>query len=218
MSPTAWLACEIHDIVLIVFRKLSSPRHSTLTRKFSVSAVQTGFELSSLRHVHLIVVALIVDVSASVLVGLAAVVVVFEVVCEKIDASIVFYHLVNVVNVEHKVVLWVQNAVVVLFHVHVVVLREHGRRGSGSWMLPLAWIAIISFFARPHIRLEGGAALEEASSSASLPRLRPPARFAEDILACGGELLNGQQGCYWVFSCEYIPHVGCVMWCLVGCL
>jgi hypothetical protein len=50
---------------------------------------------------------------------------------------------------------------------------------------------------KPHIRLEGGAALEEASSSASLPRLRPPgggARFAEDMLDCGGELSNGQRG------------------------
>jgi hypothetical protein len=45
--------------------------------------------------------------------------------------------------------------------------------------------------ARPDVRLEGGAALEEASSSASLFRLRPPdgaPRLAEDMLNSGGEL------------------------------
>jgi len=45
---------------------------------------------------------------------------------------------------------------------------------------------------RPDVRLEGGAAFEEASSSASLPRFRPPdraPRLAEDMLNSGGELL-----------------------------
>ena len=44
-----------------------------------------------------------------------------------------------------------------------------------------------------NIRLEGGAALEDASSSASLPRLRPPEgapRLAADMLGCNGELVS----------------------------
>lgn len=72
------------------------------------------------------------------------------------------------------------------------------------------------FFIRLNIRLEGGAAFEEASSSGSLPRLRPPCggpRFAADMLLCSGEL--------WVVSdivLEYRSNLSitsCGM-CVVG--
>lgn len=74
---------------------------------------------------------------------------------------------------------------------------------------------------KSNIRLDGGAALEEASSS-SLPRLRPPCggpRFAADMLSCsGGELFNvsGVQ-----LVCDLVSYylMWDVCWLLVrGCL
>jgi hypothetical protein len=52
--------------------------------------------------------------------------------------------------------------------------------------------------------------LEEASSSASLPRLRPPVRFEEDMLACGGELSDGQLS-EVAIECGAVYNTSCLM-------
>lgn len=69
---------------------------------------------------------------------------------------------------------------------------------------------------RPDVRLEGGAALEEASSSASLPRLRPPdgaPRLAEFMLGCNGELVDVSEvsSVALTILSRALPHVGCVL-------
>lgn len=74
---------------------------------------------------------------------------------------------------------------------------------------------------RPDIRLEGGAALEDTSSSASLPRLRPPEgapRLAADMLGCNGELVEVSDMLQFDVP-SYSEHY--LMWdvrCLVGLL
>lgn len=60
-----------------------------------------------------------------------------------------------------------------------------------------------------HARLDGGAAADEGmSSSASLPRLRPPAAgrplFAEDMLGRSGELNTVSRGCIMLIVHMYL--------------
>lgn len=65
--------------------------------------------------------------------------------------------------------------------------EEAGAKGELSVLIGLQSIRISMY-----LRLEGGAALEEASSSASLPLFRPPGaspRLAEDMFGRSGELL-----------------------------
>ena len=74
---------------------------------------------------------------------------------------------------------------------------------------------------RPDIRLEGGAALEDTSSSASLPRLRPPEgapRLAADMLGCNGELVDVSDVLPVHTHLCREHYLMWDVWCLVGLL
>ena len=177
-APRSHQTCQA---ILLVFVWQESSGHAASC--LSITSIESRIKLPPLSKTELFVIALIVDTLAFVGIVFSGCVVVFEIVCEQINSFRLLCIFVEVV--------YIANDVVIVEHVCIVILGEHGRRRGHC----CACLAIVVSHISSHSRLDGGCAAEEGRSSSSRARLLflllgPSPRFADDILErSGGELV-----------------------------
>jgi hypothetical protein len=112
VTAASWLSRKV-NVTLVIFILEEGCWHASLASKFTIPAVETSFQTSSLSDIKVVIIAFVVNVSLIVTIIFSWLVITLEIVCEKINSVFVFGHLVGIINIESKLNIFLNIVVII---------------------------------------------------------------------------------------------------------